>query len=155
MAWITPKTDWASVYDDVTNRYIGDYFNIVDYNRIKNNLMELRELATQLIYPVPKFTVGVDKHFPDAENPDYDNDNFFADELNAIEQGLLALDEAMPFVDFGECQTFIDNGRFIDYAELNRIESAQLKLYNILTDSIKGKLRLAFTLGMRGRDIRI
>lgn len=155
MAWITPKTDWAIIYDDVVNRYIGDYFNVADYNRIKNNLMELKELAKLLIYPVPNFTVGADKHFPDAEHPDYDNDNFFADEINKIEDGLYALDEAMPFVNFGDKQTFFDNGRFIDYNELNRIESAQLRLYNILTDSIKGKLRLAFTLGMRGRDIRI
>lgn len=153
MAWITPKTDWDLHYDE-SGAFIGDFFNVEDYNRIKNNLLELRELATKLIYPVPKIRLGADKHYPDAENPDYENDNFFADEINAIEDGLYALDEAMPFVYFGEKQTFNDNGRFIDYAELNRIESAMLRLWNILNDSINGKLRLQFILGTRGRDIK-
>ena len=29
MDWITPKTDWK----------YSDYFNVIDYNRIKNNLL--------------------------------------------------------------------------------------------------------------------
>ena len=46
MAWITPKTDWyGEVVDGV---YVGDRFNASDYNRIKNNLSYLRELAVQM-----------------------------------------------------------------------------------------------------------
>lgn len=154
MAWITPKTDWSADYDDA-GLFIGDFFNVEDYNRIKNNLLYLRELATQLMNNIPRITVGADKHYPDNSNPDFDNDNFFADEINMIEDGLEALDEKFVFIDFGEKQTFYENGRFIDARELNRIESAELKMYDILTSSIAGKHRLAFRLGTRENDIRV
>ena len=36
--WSKPKTDWVS----------SDYFNIIDYNRIKNNLIYLRDLSVKL-----------------------------------------------------------------------------------------------------------
>ena len=154
MAWETPKTDWSAEYSD-TGLFIGDFFNVTDYNRIKNNLLYLRELATQLIGVVPSIIVGVDKHLPDNENQDFDNDNFFADEFNMIEDGLETLDNAMPFVSFGTKQTFYENGRFIDADELNRIERAELKMYEILNNSIEGKLRLQIRLGTRENAIRV
>ena len=152
--WIEPKTDWSAQYSD-TGRFVGDFFNVTDYNRIKNNLLHLRELATELMRDVPEIVVGVDKHFPDNANPDFDNDNFFADEFNMIEDGLEALDERMAFVYFGEKMTFYENGRFISADELIRIESAELKLYNLLTSSIEGKRRLSFRLGTRSSTIRV
>ena len=145
MAWETPKTNWK-VETDSSGRYVGDYFNVADYNRIKNNLVIVRDLATQIMGDVPETPVGVDKHLPTSTSPDYDNDHFFADEFNLIENGLAALDNAMSFVDFGQKQTFYDNGRFIDYAELNRIENAELTLYNLLTNSISGIRKLSFRL---------
>lgn len=146
MAWITPKTDWKVEYDS-SGLFIGDFFNVEDYNRIKNNLVFLRDLSADFIGVVPVIPVGVDKHYPINGSPDFDNDNFFADEINMIEDGLNTLDELMPFVDFGEKKTYYDNGQFIDYQELNRIESAELILYNLLTNSIAGKRRLSFRLG--------
>lgn len=154
MTWEEPKTDWSASYSD-TGLFIGDFFNVTDYNRIKNNLLYLRELATQLMINVPKITVGEDKHLPDNENPDFDNDNFFADEINLIEDSLEALDQRFTFVDFGDKQTFYENGRFIDAEELNRIERAELKMYNLLQSSIAGKLRLAIRLGVRENAIRV
>lgn len=154
VTWITPKTDWSAEYDD-TGLFIGDFFNVTDYNRIKNNLLYLRELATELVYGVPHITVGEDKHLPDNAHPDFDNDNFFADEFNLIEDGLEAIDNAIGWIDFGEKQTFYDNGSFIDANELNRIEGAQLRLYEILNNSIAGKLHLAFRLGTRENTIRV
>ena len=41
--WTTPKTDWYGVSEDGV--YRGDRFNAVDFNRIKNNLEYLRDLA--------------------------------------------------------------------------------------------------------------
>ncbi len=154
LVWETPKTDWSAEYSD-TGRFVGDFFNVTDYNRIKNNLLYLRELATQLIYGMPHITVGVDKHLPNNANPDFDNDNFFADEFNLIEDALETLDNAIGWVDFGQKQVFYENGRFIDADELNRIEGAELTLYNLLTNSIAGKLRLSFRLGTRESTIRI
>ena len=146
MTWQTPKTDWSAEYSD-TGLFIGDFFNIEDYNRIKNNLLYIRELATQLIHGVPRITVGEDKE-------SYD-EYFYADEINLIEDGLEAIDNRIPWADFGNKQTFYDNGRFIDADELNRIESAELQLYDLLTNSIEGKLRLAFRLGHRENAIRV
>lgn len=154
MAWITPKTDWKVEYDEEGN-FVGDFFSYIDYNRIKNNLAELRELAVQMFHGIPDFHLGDDKHPYDDDNPDYDNDNFFADEFNKIENGLQSIDDAIPFIDFGEKKTFTDNGRFIDYAELNRIERAQLQLKSLLDNAIQGKLTLKYYLGMRQNDIRV
>lgn len=154
MAWITPKTDWHSTYDGA-GEYQEDFFNIEDYNRIKNNLLYLRELATELFYPIPVITVGADKHYPIAGSPNFDNDNFFADEINKIEDGLEALDNAINLFNHGRKQTFYENGRFIGAAELNRIESAELELYTYITDSIAGKSRLAIRFGERENAIRV
>ena len=154
LEWIQPKTDWSAQYDDA-GLFIGDFFNVTDYNRIKNNLLYLRELSTQLVSGVPRITVGEDKHLPDNDNPDFDNDNFFADEINLIEDALEIIDDAIGWVDFGEKQTYYENGRFIDANELNRIERAELRLYSLLENSINGKHRLAFRLGTSERDIKV
>lgn len=154
MAWITPKTDWHSTYDGA-GEYQEDFFNIEDYNRIKNNLLYLRGLATELFYPIPVITVGADKHYPIAGSPNFDNDNFFADEINKIEDGLEALDNAINLFNHGRKQTFYENGRFIGAAELNRIESAELELYKYIRDSIAGKSRLAIRFGERENAIRV
>lgn len=152
--WITPKTDWSASYSE-TGLFIGDFFNVTDYNRIKNNLLYLRDLANQLIYNMPEITVGPDKHLPNNSNPDFDNDNYFADEFNIIEDALKTIDDAIGWIDFGEKQTFYDNGRFIDADELNRIEGASLRLYELLINSINGKHRLSFRLGTQPSTIRV
>ena len=154
MAWITPKTNWHSTYDGA-GEYQEDFFNIEDYNRIKNNLMFLKEKGSELVYGIPNFTVGADKHFPVAGSPDWDNDNFFADEFNKIEDGLQAIDDTIGLFNHGRKQTFYENGRFIGYAELNRIESAELDLYPYIMDSIAGKSKLAIRLGERENAIRV
>lgn len=145
MAWSTPKTNWKAEYDE-DGLFVGDFFNVEDYNRIKNNLVYLSELAKQCVSNVPEIVVGDDKHYPINGSPDYDNDHFFADEINLIENGLAALDNAMPFVDFGQKKTYYDNGKFIDYNELSRIESAELTLYDLLTSSVAGIRHLSFRL---------
>lgn len=154
MPWITPKTDWHSTYDGA-GEYVEDFFNVTDYNRIKNNLMYLREIGGELFYPLPNITVGADKHYPVAGSPDWDNDNYFADEINKIEDGLEALDNAIALFNHGRKTTFYENGRFIGAVELNRIEKAELELYTYITDSIAGKSRLAIRFGERENAIRV
>ena len=46
MSWSAPKTDWNG--ETVDGVYTGDRFNAVDFNRIKNNLEYLRELAIKM-----------------------------------------------------------------------------------------------------------
>ena len=87
MAWTTPKTDWKAEYDSAA-LYQGDYFNVQDYNRIKNNLQYIRDRGSELFYGLPVLNLGADKHFPTPGSPDFNNDNIFADEINKIENGL-------------------------------------------------------------------
>ena len=47
MAWETPKTDWHGERD-ANGVYFGDRFNATDFNRIKNNLQYLRDMAIAL-----------------------------------------------------------------------------------------------------------
>ena len=47
MGWTTPKTDWQGA-TNAEGVYIGDRFNAADFNRIKNNLQYLRDLAIKM-----------------------------------------------------------------------------------------------------------
>lgn len=154
MAWTTPKTDWKVEYNG-TDVYLGDFFNVQDYNRIKNNLQYVKDRGSELFYGLPELNLGADKHFPIPGSPDFDNDNIFADEINKIENGLQGIQDVIALFDYGTKKIFYDNGSFIDYEELNRIESAELDLYEHIESSIAGKIRLEFRLGQRGNTIRV
>lgn len=136
MSWIKPKTDWAS----------QDTFNFSDYNRIKNNIAYLRERAVKLVKPFEIQDMG-DDMTSYAEL-------FEASKFNTIEQNLETINNNAYLKDYGTKQTFYDNGVFIAYAELNRIESATLDIYNMLGRQEIGLRRLAFRLGA-GREVRI
>ncbi len=144
MSWQTPKTNWKATYDS-SGRLIGDYVNIEDYNRIKNNLLYLRDMVIDFFGPVQPFPVGTDKTY---------GDYYYAFEWNYIENGLEILENAIKLWDFGDKMTFYDNGRFIPYDELNRIESAELKIYENLNSSADSRRRFAFTLGTYASTIK-
>lgn len=44
MAWTAPKTDWKVTYGP-DGEYTGDFFNVEDYDRVKQNIEYLREYA--------------------------------------------------------------------------------------------------------------
>lgn len=114
MNWIEPKTDWK----------YGDYFNAVDYNRIKNNLLYLHVKINELFPPETELPdLGADKVLTDY---------FYASEFNAFEEELEAINNQAYGYDIGTKQTFYPLGRFIGYAERNRIESACLRLYKMI-----------------------
>nr|DAO83803.1 MAG TPA: hypothetical protein [Caudoviricetes sp.] len=136
MSWIEPKTDWTS----------QDTFNFSDYNRIKNNIAYLRERAVKLVKPFDIQDMG-------ADMTSY-AELFEAAKFNTLEQNLETINNNAYLKDYGTKQTFYDNGVFIAYAELNRIESATLDIYNMLGRQEIGLRRLAFRLGA-GREVRI
>ena len=128
--WIQPKI-WKS----------EDFFNVEDYNRIKNNLQELRALTVTMY---PQFTIhemGADKTYQDY--------SFYADEINVMEENLAVIRDRLPYWK-GETKTWYDNDLFLDYNDLNRIENACLTMYENLMGQSRGRPRLRFTLG-RGR----
>lgn len=154
MAWTTPKTDWKAEYSNI-EIYLGDFFNVEDYNRIKNNLQYIDDRAKELFYGIPDLNLGADKHYPIPGSPDFNNDNIFADEINAIENGLQGIQDVIALFDYGTAKLFYENGAFIDYNELNRLESAMLDLYEHIESSIAGKMRLSFRLGQTGSTIKV
>lgn len=130
--WQTPKTNWQA----------NDYFNISDYNRIKGNLNAIKELASTLWDKVDFSEMGADKTYEDY--------GFYADEINLFEKNVENFRKSLVNLPVGEQKTYYENTAFIDYTELNRIESACLRFYQNVQSAANDRKRLAFTLG-KGR----
>ena len=62
MAWIEPKTDWTS----------STRFNIEDYNRIKNNLTYLHEIASVRVGAIEIEYMGADLVVDADEDKEWD-----------------------------------------------------------------------------------
>ena len=129
--WQQPKIDWQAVDDVLCS----------DYNRIKGNIEFLKELAYTLYTPFPFNEMGADK--TEEEYP-------YADEINLIADNLELLSAGTYHEDVGDKIIYRDNGPYIDYIDLNRIEGATLKLYNKLNNQYKSRRMLTFMLGERG-----
>lgn len=132
MAWIEPKTDWSS----------SSRFNIEDYNRIKNNLVHLHDVALVRIGAFEIEDMGVDLVVDMDEGKNWDVDVF-----NAIENNLHTISNKIINADIGAKKTFYENGLLPDFAELNRIESVSLRNKNALDNLSAGLRRIPFKLG--------
>lgn len=139
MAWFTPKTDWNG--ETVDGVYIGDRFNAVDFNRIKNNLEYLRELAIKMYEEFSIQSLGSDR------TP---KDFFYADEINALEDNLKTINNNSLKRSYGNVPVYVDNGNTMDFKELNRLESAILDLYEKLTNEYEGRRMFTWNFGMKG-----
>lgn len=133
MVWTEPKTNWMST----------DRFNIQDYNRIKGNLEYLHRKATEITKIFDILDMGDDK--------DSYADYFYASEFNLFERNLEIINQNILSQDYGVSQVFFENGPFIRWEELNRIESATLSMMEIINLQAAGLRRLSFRLGnMKG-----
>lgn len=139
MAWQTPKTDWHGAIDSEGN-YIGDRFNASDFNRIKNNLTYLRDLASRLYDEFSIVSLGEDR-----TPADY----FYADEINQLEKNLDTINNNSLKRSYETAPVYADNGNTMDYKELNRLEGAMLDLYNKLTNQYYGRRNLVFMFGTK------
>lgn len=135
--WTEPKVDWVST----------DYFNFTDYNRIKNNIAYLRELALSLYLNFPYEEMGDDKtgyaDFP------------YADEFNAIENNLEYMKTNTFGFYFTDKKQWYDNQPTPNYEDLNRIENACLKMYIGLINEISSKIKLSFRLGYQKGMVKV
>ena len=127
--WKEPKTDWTA----------DDYFNLSDYNRIKNNISYLRELALEVYVMFPWQDMGSDKTSY-AEYP-------YADEFNALENNLQFLRENTFQFDTDVKKQWYENVRTPNYEDFNRLERACLFFYNGFSSIKQNKQRLSFRLG--------
>lgn len=138
--WETPKTDWhGSTNED--GIYTGDRFNANDFNRIKNNITYLRELAIEMYDEFDIHNLGDDK------TP---KDYFYADEINALEQNIVAINENTLKRNYGSSPYYSANGNTMDFVELNRLESMILDLYHKLTNQSQGRRMFVWNFGTKG-----
>lgn len=127
--WQEPKTDWVA----------GDYFNISDYNRIKNNIAYLRDLALTVYTNFPFEDMGVDK----TSYSQYP----YADEFNALENNLESLRRNTFLFDDSDSKQWYENQRTPNYEDFNRLERACLLFKEGFESQKSMKRRLSFRLG--------
>lgn len=139
MAWTTPKTNWNG-NSAADGTYIGDRFNAVDFNRIKNNLDYLRELAIKMYDEFEIQALGSDR-----TPADY----FYADEINQLEENLNTINWNTLRRSYGAAPIYVDNGNTMDFVELNRLESAMLDLYDRLTNQSEGRRMFQWNFGIK------
>lgn len=138
--WETPKTDWYGGVD-TNGSYEGDRFNAADFNRIKNNLEYLRDMAIKLYTEFFIVSLGDDR-----TPADY----FYADEINALEENLVTISSKSVKRSYGSAPFYTANGNTMDFAELNRLEGAILDLYDKLTNQSEGRRMFTWNFGMKG-----
>lgn len=113
MAWTAPKTTWTET----------SYFNASDYNRIKNNLVELRSM---LPVPIDFVVMGADKAVGDL---------FYADEVNKFWTNMGYICAAVDY-SLGEYRIYQPNEPIMFAAELNRLERTIADVYSMLVGNI-------------------
>lgn len=126
--WQTPKTDWTA----------ETFINISDLQRIVGNIEYLKEMSEMIFGAYDIEEMNKDKSY---------NSQWYAREVNTIENNLEKINRMTYNLDIGDKMQFADNGRYIDYNELNRIENASLKLYETMKTQIEILSRLSFRLG--------
>ena len=143
MAWETPKTDWFGRVDE-NGVYTGDRFNAADFNRIKNNLEYLRDMAIKLYAEFSIVSLGDDR------TP---RDYFYADEINQMEANLNTINSNTLKRSYGSTPSYIENGNTMNFADLNRLEGAILDLYDKLNNQTYGRRMFTWNFGMKGGSL--
>lgn len=134
--WKEPKVNWKPT----------DRFNFSDYNRIKNNLKWLHDKSVKLYQSFSIEDMGEDIN----DELSYWNPKLF----NAWERNIEIINKNIFEQNYGISQTFFENGPFIRWDELNRIESATLKMRMILDSIESGLKKIPFRLGTF-KEVRI
>lgn len=128
MAWITPKTDWVE----------SDTIEYTDTQRIRGNYLYIADLA-QHLYDVPLLVNMVEKTAY--------TDIFYHTDMNAFEDNLDIINNATFLFDIGTKTTYAENSLYPTPAEMNRIESAMLRIKNYLESQKTARAVLQFRLG--------
>ena len=141
--WQTPKTDWYGERDK-QGVYTGDRFNANDFNRIHQNIQYLKEFAEKLysdVLSIPTIrTVQV-------------GDFVYADEINQIEDNFKRIAQFTFNRNYGDCPVYHDNDSFINFRELNRLESAILDVYDRLNNQYNGRRTFTWAFGTKGGEL--
>ena len=133
--WMTPKTDWKET----------DFINVEDFNRIRNNILWVKQ-ESERFYKVYDFTT------PLVEPVSY-NSYAFTETWNNLEDALDDIVKNTDDMNIGEKKTFYAYEQYIDFNELNRIESACLTYKEMIEAQEITVNRLSFILGYEGVKI--
>lgn len=114
----TPKTDWIA----------DDFFELSDYERICENLVDTREFAKSF-FLVPEYEP--------MEKKSFGNDEIYAEDMNAIENNLELLNNYTYRLNIGYKPEYIPNGHVPTYEEYNRIEVGILVIYDAVLTQFK------------------
>ena len=136
MEWQEPKTDWKVEFD-TAGSYIGDYFNATDYQRIKNNLLYLKNLA-ETMYRIISFP-----SIPDVTAASFG----YASTIDALERALDALADGTFDPGIQERKHWEANAPAPSAEDLNRIESSCMQMFGTLSGQAKCLPHLSFILG--------
>lgn len=161
MAWQTPKTDWK-VELDANGKYLGDFFNWSDYERIRGNLewfadnyrVPLVEMQSidETVITYPEFT-GYTTGAAITDQMRYAAPVVVDTHINPIERNLdIIADSLFRPTDYPATKTWHANLATPTWQDLNRWERC-IQIVHDTTKSISA-YRLAYTLGMTRGDIR-
>jgi hypothetical protein len=139
MAWVTPKTDWHGGRD-ANGVYTGDYFNAADFNRIKNNIQHLRDMAVKLYPSFPIVSLGEDRTY---------SDYLYADEITQLGANLQKINDRTLKREIGSAPTYVANGYTMDFKELNRLEKGTLEIYTRLNEQAVNRRTLVWNFGIK------
>lgn len=120
--WITPKTTWVAT----------DSINYEDYNRIGGNIEHIADEFDVLLTP---HTTQDEADFP------------YPVKWNLLEDNLELLNQATYDFVAGVKKQFSANTGYIDYIELNRLESLILHIQNVYLTQLANSKHLSFRLG--------
>lgn len=143
--WITPKIDWKVIYDDETGEYVGDYFNLEDYNRLQNNMNVLYERC-KLLYPSNQLYTP-----PRVDVSEYDmiTADYFviiADPLDMY----CVVGAHIPFEDYLYFKYIYNYDKFPNYEKLNSLEKTMLRCYETMNLYLAERRQFKWRLGIEG-----
>lgn len=122
------KTNWSS----------SDFLTHTEYNRIKQNIIDVHSLA-KTIKSVPNLPTQYDLTLESLGMIQY---------FNALERSLdVIANQTVKPTTFPATKTWYGNQKGFNYVELNRIEYSVEMLYNLIKGEITGIKTLEFTLG--------
>ena len=138
--WKKPKTNWHGETDP-NGKYTGDRFNASDFNRIKNNIQHLRDIAIILYNTFDITSLGRDR-----TPVDY----FYADEINQLWKNLNTINEKTFKINYTDIPLYEDEKRTMHYRELNKLEEAIMELYNLLKNQYYSRRKFKWSFGTCG-----
>lgn len=144
--WITPKTDWKITYDEDTGEYVGDYFNLGDFNRIYTNTIVLYEKC-KILY-----------RGENLYRPDYDfsqsvdsliNVGYFANIAELLNMYCVT-GARIRFEEYSYFAHLQGGDNFPNYEKLNSLEKTMLRCYEQMNEFIENRRQFKWRLGIEG-----